>query len=175
MLRRNDCHLLGKIIKSHGYKGDLIISLSNISLKNIKKTKPVFLEIEGLPVPFFIKDIHQNSSDSVIVSLDDVQTREKAIEYTGCNVYIKKDGDNTEITGSHPYSEITGFSVRDEDGRYLGSVSEIINISNNPLLRINSKKKELLIPLQEDFIKDILSETQIIIVNLPDGFMNIND
>ena len=44
---------IAKVLKSNGISGDLLVSAPEVDLAEI--TGPVFIEFDGLPVPFFIE------------------------------------------------------------------------------------------------------------------------
>ena len=48
--------LLGRITRLHGYEGTVIVRLEKESGDYLQKMETVFIEIEGILVPFFISD-----------------------------------------------------------------------------------------------------------------------
>jgi 16S rRNA processing protein RimM len=69
--------------------------------------------------------------------------------------------------------EITGFAVNDEVTGDLGKVREIIEAGPNKLIAVDNGVKEVLIPVNGPFIKSINKSRKTIIVELPDGFLDL--
>src|SRR6056297_1380694 len=82
---------LGKVLKSHGKNGEVIIN-SDLELpENFTKVESIFLEIEGGLVPFFVEHIWLKSSQTAILKLEDIDSVEQANELTECDWYLPLD------------------------------------------------------------------------------------
>ena len=46
---------IGQVLKSNGRDGELLVSFSGIAPEDIDLEEPVFIEFDGLPVPFILK------------------------------------------------------------------------------------------------------------------------
>jgi len=142
--------------------------------KGLIEKEAVFVELDGIPVPFFISEngIRNLNQRTILLKLDDIGDN-KANQFIGCNVFIEisnlssiKDDDFENI------EELIGFSVCDLDIQYLGKFVEYIEMKGNPLMRIEVKGKELLIPLISDYITEIDYEKEEIHLQLPDGYLD---
>jgi len=175
MLKKEDCYRLGTVIKTHGIKGELLVKLNNLSFpEDIIRMELVFLEVEGLLVPFFIEDIHSVSSQSCIMKFEKLDSEEKAVEFTGCNVYsdiIKPENPDATATPE----QFTGYSIKDTETGFSGEISEVLDVADNPLFRVVSEGREQLIPAQQEFIIRIDTKKKIIFVQLPEGLLDINN
>lgn len=174
MLKKEDCYRLGTIIKTHGIKGELVIRLNYLIAEDIIEMESVFLEVEGLLVPFFIEDIHSVSSQSCIIKFERLDTEEKALEFTGCNVYsdnIKPENPDATATPE----QFTGYSIKDSETGFSGEISEVLDVTDNPLFRVLHEGREQLIPAQQEFIIRIDTKKKIIFVRLPGGLLDINN
>ena len=69
---------VGKLIKTFGYKGELIAHIENSFCKKITKTEFVFVEIQHERVPFFIMSIENQSGNIFSLMLEDTDNPEKA-------------------------------------------------------------------------------------------------
>ena len=56
-MRKEDCYLLGKITRKHGLSGNIILKLDTDQPEFYKNLESIFVEINGLLVPFFIEKI----------------------------------------------------------------------------------------------------------------------
>ena len=46
--------LLGRVTKTSGFEGAVVVRLERSFIENIPQIESVFVEIDGRPVPFFI-------------------------------------------------------------------------------------------------------------------------
>ena len=58
---------IGHLSKLHGFEGEAVMVADSLFPKNIDKTEWVFLKIDGLPVPFFVSNIHVRSETVAII------------------------------------------------------------------------------------------------------------
>ncbi|MEM6699798.1 MAG: hypothetical protein AAF599_15455 [Bacteroidota bacterium] len=55
----------------------------------------------------------------------------------------------------------------------IGVIEEVIEMPQQEMAVINYKDKEVLIPMNEDFILEILEEEKILKVELPEGLLDL--
>jgi len=154
--------LLGRIAKVSGYEGAVTVKLEKIFTENIPQMESAFLEIEGRPVPFFISDLEYNGADVLKLSFEGYNSVIKVTEFIGCRIFLTSDspGENKVYTS--------------EDIQ-LGSISDVISNNGQWLLNLTSKdKKSILIPFHEDLIIRIDKKKKIVVMDIPDGLLDIN-
>ena len=173
MIELSECILLGTILKLHGIHGQVILGLNNIRFDNILKMETVFIEIDGLPVPFFVKEYSERTTDSLQISFDDVDNEEQAKDLLGTKVYLPSDNADIMPVASTAYSQLIGYEVNDKIFGNLGVLQEIIDIQQNPLFSITDGKKEILVPASQEFILSINDESKIIYVQIPNGLIEL--
>lgn len=163
---------IGEIIKTHGYKGELIIKLS-INFKRLKKTELLFFEIKGNIVPFFFDTAPKSYKKSgLIAKFENLNSDEEVEKLLNTNIFITKD--KLEEEESILNENIEGFYVYDNDV-LIGTVTEYLNIPSNPVLSVLSgNNDEVLIPFNEQFLISIDKKQKKIIFNLPAGLTDIN-
>ncbi|MBQ0096943.1 MAG: hypothetical protein KBS53_04750, partial [Bacteroidales bacterium] len=79
------------MLKSNGTDGQVIMGLYGIGTEDISETEPVFIEFDGLPVPFFVSGISKRGASRIMVHLTDIRTLEDAEEIVGRAVYYPAD------------------------------------------------------------------------------------
>lgn len=164
--------LLGRISKVHGYEGAVTVRLEKSFIENIPEIESVFLEIEGKPVPFFLKESDYRGGDIIRLKFLWYDTIEKVNEFSGCRLYLppfenrKKE---TRLTSFYNYKVFLN------DNTIIGTISEVIENPGQWLLKISAPTgKEILIPFHEDFITAIDKRKKIIMMNLPEGLTDLN-
>jgi len=173
MTYRNNI-LLGRITKVSGFEGAVAVKIEKIFTENIPEMESVFLEIEGRPVPFFISDLEYSGADILKLWFDGYDSVENISEFTGCRIFL-----TDEITHHSNKKEdnqlLIGYQVFTQDHTLLGPVSDIISNNGQWLLNVSAlNKKNLLIPFHEDFIISIDKKKKCVIMDIPEGLLEIN-
>jgi 16S rRNA processing protein RimM len=172
MAYRNNI-LLGRITRVSGYEGAVTVKLEKIFAENIPQMESVFLEIEGKPVPFFISDLEYSGADILKLWFEGYDSADQVSEFTGCRIFLT----NEMIPESHITDNdiLIGYEVYTKDNNLIGTISEIMLNNGQWLLNILSPhKKVTLIPYHEDFIFSIDRKKKNVIMDIPEGLLEIN-
>jgi len=166
--------LLGKIIKVHGYGGAVMLHPEDYIPEDLKEMEWVFIEIDGKPVPFFIQSITGHASGNVVIKFENYDNSEAMTEFIGCRVLLNQE----ELEGDDEIPAhliLTGFKVYNKLNKYIGLVEKIISLPMQYMLVLrDNENTEQLIPLNEDWLIKIDKDKKTIIIDLPDGIMDIN-
>lgn len=165
--------LLGRITKLSGYEGAVAVKLEKIFTENIPQMESVFLEIDGRQVPFFISEAEYSGADILKLSFDGYNSIEKVSEFIGCRVFLTGPSrSNSKDTESQ---SLIGYHVIGPGNESIGSISEIFQNSGQWLLNVISPdRKNILIPFHEHFIVRIDKKKKIVVMNIPEGLLEIN-
>ena len=169
---REDCILLGTLTKTHGISGGLVL-ITRIKGYSFKDNwEFVFLEIDGILVPFFIYSFEPGGRDEIVLYFEDITTRELAGRLTGLDMYVQK---KDIILGKKTIdsSALAGYTIIDQRLGEIGLISEIIEIPGNDLAVVDYKGVEIRIPIQEDLIERMDHKRKTITVDLPEGLLEI--
>ncbi len=173
MFKKENLHLLGFITKTHGVHGACILKLEALKAENIPGIETVFMEIDGLLVPYFISQLTDRDQSSMIITFDDIDSKDKAEKLTGYEIYIHADKISLPDNIHSATQDITGYTVMDKKYGDIGRITSIVNIQNNTLLKVKSGDKEYLIPGHEDIIKDRDDYKKTLYTDLPEGLLDI--
>lgn len=165
-----DCYKIGYIVKNHGLKGGVTASM-NEDLNETVDT--VFIEINHALVPYFIKKL-SGTSTKAIIAFEDVTTIELASALKGCSIYLPKTQRPRLKRGNFYDDELIGYAVEDSNLGVLGTVEEVILSGSNKLLSVIKESTEVLIPVNGPFIQSIKKAEKRIVVELPEGFLDLN-
>ena len=159
---------IAKVLKSNGTDGGILLGLHDIAIEEIDLTEPVFIEFDGLPVPFFIEEIQPKGSSRAIAHITGVKNLKDAEETVGRAVYTDyleyEEDDAPDFTGWDVFDEASGL-------RFIGKVDGIEDIPGNPCLYIQTENGQAMIPLHEDFILSVNPESGEMSMDLPDGLV----
>lgn len=165
--------LLGRITKLYGFEGAVTIKLESNFSEDVDDTGPVFLEIEGRPVPFFPEYIEPAGPGFIRMKFDWYDKAEQVREFIGCSVFTT-DQKQIPRENDDQLQSLMGFEVFSE-GENIGRVTEIIQNPGQIIIRlVSGSGKELLIPLHEDLIDEIDQDLKTLKMILPEGLTELN-
>lgn len=164
---------VGKIINTQGIKGELKVNSTTDFVDErfaIGNQLVVFLA-NGNQETVTIKS-HRKHKKFHIISFqgyDDINEVEKFK-----NGILKIDKDNLQELeeNEYYYFEIIGLEVYETNGKFLGTIKEILSPGANDVWVVDSKKyNEVLIPYIESVVLDIDLDNNKVIVDLPEGLI----
>lgn len=164
---------IGVLAKLHGFKGEYVMVSDSMISEEIEDWESVFIEIDGLPIPFFIESLRITSDSSVVIGFEDIDSSDKAKEFLGNSVLqLYSVADYTdEPSFNH---ELSGYVVIDKTVGKIGLVDQLLDYNHNLLLQILNEKEEILIPVSGDIIVSVNHEDKEILIDAPEGLINLN-
>ena len=104
----------------------------------------------------------------------DIENEERAREITGTEVYFPR-GNAEENKDDLSWAQIIGFKLMDsKTAKIVGEIVSVDDSTINLLFEIKTETGgELLIPANENLIKGIDKEQQMIEVEIPDGLLDL--
>ncbi|MBN1187759.1 MAG: hypothetical protein JXB49_36130 [Bacteroidales bacterium] len=164
---------IGWLSKIHGVNGHLILRVEDTSEKNIKQGDFVFLKINGLLVPFSISDFIQKDDTSYIIQFVDFEDKIMAEELKNCEVFTTIHKEKHTKSSTKPEFDISGFIVIDKYSGEIGIVDEVVEISQNPLIKVLKDQNEIFIPFNNQIVQDINESLKTVNVLLPEGLIEL--
>jgi len=170
---REETISLGSIIKIHGLKGELLLA-TELELDKIEiKTDWVFFEYQRQLIPFFVEYINFSGTSNAFLKVEEINSIDQAKEWLDRNVFIPSSSIKKIKPKAQSVPTLEGFRVNDEKYGLLGIVNSIIDVQNNPLIRIFKDEKEILIPLSDSLIIKIDHKKRVIYIRTPDGLIDL--
>lgn len=149
---------VGKIVNTHGLKGEVKVIPSTQDVNNFKRYETVFvdgIERKILGVKF--------QKDRVILKIEGIESIDDAEKYKNKIIEVPRDMEPELPEDTFYARDLIGIHVFDTEGNDLGPIYDVIETKNNDVYWIR-KPKELLIPVLKDIVLDIdLEEEKIII------------
>jgi 16S rRNA processing protein RimM len=163
---------IGKFVSVFGLKGDLILKHNLGKKTSLKGLQTLFVEERKESfLPWFIETTKIKTDDEIYIKLIDVETREAATKLVQKEVWLTEI-DFKKFSAKTSPINLLGYEIV-EDQKPLGKILEVIEQPHQLLCRIEIGEKEVLIPLHEDTIKKIDRKNQQVIVELPEGLLEI--
>lgn len=171
-MKKEDCYLLGKITRTHGLAGNVIMKLDTDQAKFYNKLDSVFVEINGLLVPFFIEKQQWSRDNTKIVSFKNASLA-MAEQTIGKNVFLPLTTLPVLKGKQFYYHEVLGFNIFDSDNVDCGTVREINDQTAQHYFILNLNNKEVIIPIIKDWILEVNREDKFIKMQLPEGLLDV--
>ena len=175
MIRQEEVFKIGKIGKPHGVKGEVSLMFEDDVFDRVDADYLVLL-IDGILVPFFFEEYRFKSDETALVKFCDIDTKEQAQELTGCDVYFsrKLSEDGREDMSLNEAENFKLLDANNGNSR-IGTVKSVDYSTVNTLFNVETPDgKEIMIPASEDFIVDIDTEKHFIVVDLPEGLLDLD-
>ena len=172
-MQKEDCFYLGKIVKKYSFKGELLIKLDTDEPAIYENLDAVFVDLRNNFLPFFIESSQLHKSELLRVKFEEVNTEADADSLLKCDAYLplellpKLEGDKFY------FHEVIGFTVEDVNFGKVGTIKSINDSTSQSLFEIDRDGIEILIPMNDEFIKKLDKENKTILVETPEGLIDL--
>lgn len=177
MITRDNCIKIGEVAKTHGLQGAVVVMTDGDWLERYED-RPVFLLLEGAPVPFFIAEdgLTKRNQTSYIVQFDYVNSQEQAERLIGAEVLLEKSllDEDEWHEGEGDIFDLIDFDVTDLVSGATGKVLDVADYSGNIVLTLDILGKEILLPLSETYLSVLDWENSSLQVNVPKELAELN-
>ncbi len=169
-MQKEQCFLLGRITKLHGYKGAMVLYIDSFNPQYFGEIESVFLEFNRELIPFFFTERGKLKGKKLIIKLEDVSA-EEASRFVGCSAYLPEKMLPVPKEGFYDKA-ILGYTAY-QGNKAIGSITDVVENSAQNLFIIEQREKEYLIPAVEAFIQRIEHPEKIVYLELPEGLLDL--
>ncbi len=172
-MQKENCFYLGKIVKKYSFKGELLVKLDTDDPEQFIEMESVFVEQHKNLIPFFIEQSSLHKSELLRIKFEEVDSEEDANALLGSALYLPLEA-LPKLTGNQfYYHEVIGFMVKDMTFGIVGTITSVNDSTAQALFEINRDGKEILIPVNDNFIKKVDRETKTIHLDVPEGLIEL--
>ncbi|KRB54557.1 ribosome maturation factor RimM [Flavobacterium sp. Root186] len=172
-MRKEECFYLGKIAKKFSFKGEVLIYLDTDEPELYENLESVFVEHNKHLVPFFIETSSLHKNDFLRVRFEDVNNEEEADALVGNAVYLPLSM-LPKLSGNKFYfHEVIGFEIEDQRLGIFGKIVAVNDTTAQPLFEVLNGEVEILVPMIDHFLVKIDRENKKVIMNLPEGLVEM--
>ncbi|MGG8495323.1 ribosome maturation factor RimM [Tenacibaculum sp. TC6] len=172
-MQKEDCFYLGKIVKKHSFKGEVVIKLDTDEPDLYGNLESVFVDLGNNLVPFFIEKSSLSRGTMLRLKFEGVDSEEDAEAILRSDIYLPLNL-LPELTGDKFYfHEVIGFKIVDATFGEVGQLKEINDTSAQPLFVVDRDGKDVFIPMIDDFIKKVDKKNKTIEVTTPEGLISL--
>ena len=165
-----DFYNVGKIVNTHGIRGDVrVMPTTDFVVERFAKGQDLYLQQAGEPLKLIVESARQHKGFILVKfvgydNINDVQAfRDHELMVSGKDQQPLEDG-------QYYYHQIIGLSVKTVDGEELGTIKEILSPGANDVWVVQRDgKKDLLLPVIDDVVKDVDLDAGEVTVELMEG------
>lgn len=166
---------IGKTLKPHGIKGEFSVLIDSFG-DDVKLSCFIF-NIDGIYVPFFIESIRPKGIDVYIAKVCGYDNDNDINELIGLDIYVLRTEfiPIDESADDCMYAEdFIGYTIIDKSGILVGLIVDYDISTENALFIVErTGNNELYIPIVDEFVIDINSETKTLQMDLPIGLLEL--
>lgn len=165
----NTMFSIGRIVNTHGVKGELKVMPTTDDPKRFEKLKSVFVERKTME-SYEIQSVRYHK-DFVLLKLKGIEDMNAAELLKGSVLKIDRKDSLPLKKDEYYISDLFGLKVFTEEERYLGELIDIIETGSNDVyvVKKEDREKDLLLPAIKQVIKNVDIEEQKMIVHLLEG------
>jgi len=172
-MRKEDCFYLGKIVRKHSFRGEVVAKLDTDEPGLYQNLESVFVALGTNLVPFFIQKSLLQKGNQLRIQFEDIESEADADAIMGSELYMPIEF-LPKLTGNKFYfHEIINFEIEDVNHGYVGVITGVNDSSAQPLFEIDANGTEIFIPMIDDFIKKVDRGNKKIIVEAPEGLIDL--
>lgn len=149
---------VGKIINTHGIKGEIKVQSVTDDLERFKKLKKAYIDNSEITITNC-----KLQPGKVILKIEGIDKIEDAVRLKNKYIRIRREDAIELPEDSYFESDIIGCHVYDENGEELGTIDDIIYTGSNDVYWIKGEK-ELLIPAIKSIVLNIDVEGKKVII-----------
>ncbi|PYF75823.1 ribosome maturation factor RimM [Pedobacter nutrimenti] len=171
-MKTEEAFYIGYITKTKGLKGEVQLYFEYDEPEALD-LDVVFAEINGKMVPFFVDSYKLQNNNTGNFYFEDIDHIDKAQTLLKKKIYIAQDKVPVRDEDDFHYNDLKGYLVSDETRGELGEIIEINEYPQQFVATVSFQNKEILFPLNEDMIVEIDEDNQTLLIDLPDGLLDI--
>ena len=170
---KEECFFLGTIVGKYSFKGEVLAKLDTDSPATYLNMDSLLIETPQGLVPYFIDRSRLHKSYLLRIKFEGVDSESEAEALLKKNLFLPLNMLPPLKGNQFYYHEVTGFSAIDQLNKEIGIIKNVNDSGPQPLFVIDADGTEILIPVHDNFIKELDREENKIFLDLPDGLMDI--
>lgn len=172
-MTKEECFYLGRIVSKFSFKGEVLIKLDTDEPESYLEMESVFVEYDNNLVPFFIERSSLQKSNLLRVKFEEVDSEEDAEDLMKCDLYLPLNLLPDLSEDQFYFHEIIGFKVEDELYGTVGTLTGVNDTTTQALFEIEKDGKQVLIPMNDQFLLKVDKKNKTIHVKTPEGLIDL--
>ena len=162
---------LGKIVNTHGIRGELRVLPFNPATEALRPGIDVGLRRAGTSQPARVRSVRPNKN-LLLVGLDGIDSMTAAEAIVGCEIEVPEDSLPAPDEGEVYHFQLLGLEVVTLTGERVGVVEEIFSTGANDVCVVRDGGREHLIPFVDAIIRKVDLEARQIVIDAMPGLLD---
>ena len=172
MSAKRELYAVGRIVKAHGVKGDVVVQPMTDSVMRFAKLKLVLVGKGSENVrPVRIERVSVGAR-GVRLKFAGIDDRTAAEGFRGELIFVDKEERVRIPEGTFFIHDVIGLHVVDEEENSIGVVKNVLQLPAHDVYVIDSHGREVMVPAVKEFIKKIDISAKTMKVKLIDGLVD---
>jgi 16S rRNA processing protein RimM len=169
----DDLVLIGRVARAHGNKGHVIVNLdTDFPDERFRVGRVVLVGADRQPRAIRDVRFHQGRP---ILALEGVESMNDAEALSGAELKVPAEIVETLPEGTFHHYDLIGCEVRDTAASRIGRVTAVEGTMEMSRLVVDGERGEVLIPLVASICVAIDVAARTIVVNPPEGLIDLNE
>jgi len=165
---------IARIVRPRGNRGEVLADLYTDNPARVDHLEEVWLELsEGVRERFVLENawLHNGRQVLKFAGIDSISEAEKLV---GAWVEVERDRAVKLPEGSYFDHDLVGCLVSDPGGAILGKVIDVLHVPGHDQWVVESERGEFFIPAVEEFCREVNIAEKKIVVDVPEGLIDLN-
>lgn len=171
-MQKEEAFYIGYITKTKGLKGEVQLYFEFDAYEDLD-LDVVFADMNGKMVPFFVESHKLYPNSTGLFYFEDIDHIDKAQALLKKKIYLPLAKMPERGEGDFTFNDLKGYMVTDEAQGELGEILEVNEYPQQFVATVLYQEKEILFPLNEDMIIEIDEEQKTLLVDLPEGLLEL--
>ena len=168
----DDLLLVGRVARAHGNRGQVIVNLETDFPEDRFKVGGMLL-VGAQAEAHEIRAVRFHQGRPVI-ALEGVATMSEAEALSGAELRVPESTVGPLPAGTYYRHDLVGCEVQDIGGRIIGRVTGVEGTLERSRLVVAGDGGEVLIPLVQEICTSVDTAARLIVVNPPEGLLDLN-
>lgn len=166
---KNSLLEVGKIVNTHGLRGEVKVVAWTDSPDDFEKIKTVYIKMKSEQFSLKIKSI-KYQKNNLIIKFDEFNNINEVLPYKNAVLYADREELGPLDEGVYYIVDLIGLDVITEDGEKVGVICDVFNAGASDIYDVKREgKKNLLLPVIDEVVKEVDLENGRVVVNIMEG------
>ena len=172
-MNKEDCFYLGKIVSKFSFKGEVLVKLDTDDPESFLEMESVFIDMNKNLIPFFIEKSSLQKSNLLRLKFEEITSEDDADRILKKELYLPLSFLPELKDDQFYFHEVIGFKVTDKLFGDVGILKGVNDSTPQALFEIERDGKEILVPVNDDFIDKLDKPNKTLHLDVPEGLIEM--
>ncbi len=159
----------GKIVNTHGLRGEVKVIAWTDYPEDFEDIEYVYVKMKTGDEKLHISSV-KYQKNNLIIKFAEIKDINEAEKYKNQILYVEREMLGELPEGVYYIADLIGLKVIDENNEEIGVIADVINTGANDIYDVKREgKKNMLIPVIDDVVKEIDLENKLVRIKMMEG------